>query len=215
MSAPTLTRRQWLALASAVAGGAGLSWLLQGTAPIGTDVGDSGAARAALADSEVPVLGAAGGDLTAAVFTDYRCPACRSAYPDLMAAVAADARVKLLVYDWPIFGEPSRHAARIALAATRQGKYGAVHDRLMSDSRPFETEALPELVTAAGADWSRIERDLTDHGAAIDQRLARNAQRALTLGLPGTPAYLIGPLLVVGALSQSEFTRAFAEARKG
>lgn len=212
---PSLTRRQGLALAAAVAGGVALPWLLRRNLPIGDDVGDSGAARAVLADADAPRLGAAGGDLRVAVFTDYRCGACRTAYPALMAAVAADARVTLSIFDWPIFGEPSRQAARVALAAARQGRYAAVHDRLMTDTRPIDDAMLADVVTQAGADWNKVERDLAGHAGAIDARLARTGQQALALGLAGTPSYLIGRYLVVGALDEAEFTRAFAQARAG
>ena len=199
-------------LAGAVAGGAGASWLLREGVPIGDEVGEA-AVRAVLADATVPALGADGGDLTMAVFTDYRCPACRSAYPALTAAIADDTRVKLLVLDWPIFGESSHRTARVALATARQGRYGAVHDRLMTDGRAFDETALPALVAAAGADWNQAERDLTGEAGAIDARLARTAQQALALGLPGTPAYLIGRRLVVGALDRADFIRAFGQAR--
>lgn len=208
-----LGRRHVLVLAGLAAAGVGAAWLLRRAVPIGRDVGTSPVARDLLADRTVPALGAADGDLTMAVFTDYRCPACRSAYPGMMAAITADGRVKLLVYDWPIFGEPSRRTARIALAAARQGQYGAVHDRLMTDPRAMDEAALPAIVTEAGVDWDRVQTDLATYAGAIDGRLSDNARRAVTLGLPGTPAYLIGPLLAVGMLGQPEFTRAFGEAR--
>jgi protein-disulfide isomerase len=44
--------------------------------------------------------------------------------------------------------------------------------------------------------------------------LARNGAQAFALGLGGTPGYLIGSILVRGALREAEFTRAFTEARE-
>lgn len=209
-----MDRRQWLALAGLVAGGAGAAWLLRRAVPIGDDIGYLAAARAALADATAPAIGPADADLTMAIFTDYRCAACRASYPDLIRALRADGRVRLLVFDWPVFGEWSRAAARVALAAARQGRYHAVHDRLMTDPRAIDAAMLADVVTQAGGDWPRVERDLKDHADAIDARLADTAQVALTLGLPGTPSYLIGPYLVAGALAEAEFRRAFAQVRE-
>lgn len=210
---PQLTRRQWLALAGAVAGGVGVSWLLRQGVPIGDDLGQSAAARAVLADDTAPTIGPADADLTMAIFTDYRCGACRASYPALMRAVRSDGRVRLRVLDWPVFGAASQRAARVALAAARQGRYEGVHDRLMTDPRPIDEAMLADVVAQAGGDWSRIERDIANYAGVIDARLARTAQAALALGLPGTPAYLIGRYRVVGALDDAEFHRAFAQAR--
>lgn len=151
-------------------------------------------------------------DLTVVVFTDYRCPACRAAEPALSRAITHDGDVRVIYRDWPIFGERSERAARIALAADRQDIYLPVHRALMR-SRAFDDGALRKIVEEAGGSWWQVQSDLARHGSAIAAQLARNSQDAFGLGLRGTPGYLIGPLLVEGALTESEFLRAFDEAR--
>ena len=63
------------------------------------------------------------------------------------------------------------------------------------------------------ATGSYLEADLLTHEPAIADHLAPNRRDAFSLGLPGTPGYLIGPLIVGGALTEREFLRVFEEAR--
>ena len=151
--------------------------------------------------------------LTLVVFTDYQCPACKRAHPAMERALARDGHVRVVYVDWPVFGQVSERAARVALASERQGVYPAVHSRLMAEDRPLTDAVLREAVERAGGDWSRLRRDLVAHGPAIDRQLGRNRQTAFGLGIPGTPAYLAGPVLIKGALDEDEFRRAFAEGR--
>ena len=68
-------------------------------------------------------------------------------------------------------------------------------------------------VEQAGGDWARLLADLDKHRAAIDAHLARNAAQAQALGLEGTPGYLVGSILIRGAIDEGAFRRAFAQAR--
>lgn len=122
--------------------------------------------------------------------------------------------MQVIYKEWPIFGERSERAAEVALAADRQGLYLPVHRAFMQLS-DFSDASLRKAVIEAGGDWGRLRKDLADHGAAIEDDLATNTRQAFGLGLGGTPGYLIGPLLIEGALSEREFLRAFAEARAG
>lgn len=182
--------------------------------PVGLDVAGNAAAQAILRDIDAPHADVPDATLTMVVFTDYQCPACRATHPAMMAAVAADGHVRLVWRDWPIFGPLSERAARVAIAADRQGIYPAVHDALMTGPPPVDDAVLRAAVEGAGGDWARIAADLRDHDATITAQLVRNQRDARRLGLPGTPAYLIGGRLVTGAIDAATFRAAFAEARK-
>ncbi|HVF93107.1 MAG TPA: DsbA family protein, partial [Sphingomonas sp.] len=193
--------------------------LLVGRAvPIGEDVGGNPAAAALLADRSVPpaTAPAAGtvATLTLVVFTDYQCPACRAADPAMTAAVARDGRVRLVLRDYPIFGARSERAARVAIASARQGIYAAVHHRLMSDRRPLDDTVLREAVESAGGNWATLVADLRRGAGAIDTQLAATQRYAAAIGVAGTPGYVAGSILVVGALDEAGFARLFARARE-
>lgn len=208
-----LRRRDTLALISLlIAGGSATLWL-RGRAPLGRDVSRSAAAGEMLRDRSWPMSGAAQADLFVVVFSDYRCPVCRRTEPDLNEAVRADGRVRVIWRDWPVLGAASLDAARVALGAHYQEKYGAVHSALMAEPRTLDASVARAAAGRAGASLAQLDADLLRHADAIDAALARTGRDALALGVPGTPGYLVGGLLVIGGLTKAQFARAFAQAR--
>ena len=207
-----MDRRHLITLLALVLAGAGASYLLKKSVPLGRYVGDSPSAMQVLQETTWPQVESGAADLPVVVFTDYRCPACRKADPALRAAVVADGNVRLIYRDWPVFGPRSERAAEIALAAHYQGIYPQVHHAFMNAPN-LDERNMREIVEKAGGDWGALRADLQRHNSQIVSRLAENSRQAMSLGVPGTPSYLIGPLLVEGALSEEEFRRAFEQAR--
>jgi predicted DsbA family dithiol-disulfide isomerase len=145
-----------------------------------------------------PEAGPADATVRLAVFTDYRCPACRHAFPAMEAAVRHDGKVRVIYKDWPIFGPPSQRAASVALATAEQGIYPAVHRRLMTDNRMIDDDMLCDVVIGAGGDWTLATAWISAHEQAVAARLRTNGQEAYSIGLAGTPGYLAGPMLEMG-----------------
>lgn len=193
--------------------GLGIAWMLRQNAPIGRDIGGSPIIGQIARDTAAPTEGPADADLVLVAFTDYQCGACRMAHPAMKAAAASGGGVRIIYKDWPIFGDRSEAAARLALAAARQGVYPRLHDRLMTEARPLDQAVVLASIAAAGGDPQAALRTLEADGAAIDTALATTARQAYALGLRGTPSYLIGPILVTGALDEAGFRKAFAQAR--
>lgn len=209
-----LTRREVLQLAGISWVGIGVAAFLRSRPPGGRDVRTSTAASRILGDRSLPQSGPADADLTVAVFSDYQCPACRKSEPFLLEAVARDGKVRLVHLDWPIFGARSEHSARVAIAANYQGKYEAVHQALMTEPKQLDEHTVRDALERAGANWSLVERDLTIRREGIRARLDQTEWDAFALGLPGTPGYLVGPLLFVGGQSTAQFRKAFEKARE-
>lgn len=209
----SFSRRDVLQLA-AVIGSAGLvTALLRSTAPIGRDIGLTSVVNNILEDVDAPTDGNPAGDVTIVVYTDYQCPACRRANRSLEEAVGTDGEVRLVYKDWPIFGALSRAAAQAAIAADRQRIYPRVHHLLMEGPGRVDEAVVRKAVLDAGGNWERLLIDLDNRKAKIDRMLARHAFEAFSLGLPGTPGYLIGTILVSGAISARQFGRVIAQAR--
>lgn len=209
-----LTRRELIQLSGVVAIGFGASVVLRKTAPLGRDVSGSDVAQSLLREHGAPREGPSDADVTLAVFTDYQCPACRMAEPQLRMAFEEDRKVTIIYKDWPIFGAVSQLAARVAIAADRQSIYPQVHHALMSEQRSLEPAVLCEVIERVGGRWGQLENDLKVHAREIDSIMARTARDAFALGIAGTPAFLIGPSLIEGALDREEFLRGFRTARK-
>lgn len=209
-----VTRRELASLGAIGVAGWGVHRLLAGAAPVGVDVGENPIAQTLLADRSAPAREIGAPTLTVVVFTDYQCPSCKLAHPALEGAAADDGAIRLSYRDWPIFGPRSIRAARVAIAAAAQGVYPAVHARLMAEAHPLEWPVLREAVERSGGDWAQVSARLDRDGATIDALLSETARAAVLLGIAGTPAYLIGPVLVTGALDEPRFVRAFAEGRE-
>jgi protein-disulfide isomerase len=203
----------WPGLALAIAVGLLLSVALAWFRPLAARAVSPGLVAAIVRDGAPPVIGPADADVTLIVFSDYRCGPCRRAHPALMRAVAADGRVRIVTKELPIFGPRSHEAARVALAAGEQGLYAPVNDALMRERRGLNEAVMREVVIGAGGDWKRLQRDLRRFDSAIEDRLATNAVQAHSLAIPGTPAYIAGRWLFVGALDERGFRRLIAKGR--
>ena len=66
---------------------------------------------------------------------------------------------------------------------------------------------------ATSVDMARLDADLKAHAADITGLLQRNLKQADSMGLQGTPVYLIGQLKVAQALDYDGFKNAVAQAR--
>ena len=204
-------RRPLAILAVLVAMGAVLPWLINRTAPVGMDLSDRAFIAEILAASGFPAHGPTDADVTVMVFTDYACGACRKAAPELERAAARDGKVRLVYRDWPVLGPRSVRAARIALAVRDDAAYHRLHNALMA-APGLDEASVRDAVIAAGGDWDNALA--TSDTARIDALLERNARDTFQLGLAGTPGYLVGPNLLIGAHDEAQFARAFAQARR-
>ena len=192
--------------------GTAASLFLRETAEIGELLPFSEAVELAqLADGSPRLMGRPS-TVTAVLFTDYRCPACRQSDRAIMQTVREDGHVNLIVRPLILFGEESERGARAALAADRQGRFLAMHRALMSAPK-IDDDGVTNASRRAGVDLKRLQIDLVQERATIDRAIARNRVAAFGLGISGTPSYLIGRYRVEGALSPREFRRLLRQAR--
>lgn len=164
-------------------------------------------------DSVAPMVKPAAYDVTIVQYMDYQCPNCRTSHKPLKQLLAKDKKVRLIYRDWPIFGPKSEAAALIAIAAKYQGKYVEVHDALMQAPLPLTEEKIEAAARKAGADWDRLEKDLEEHNEEIVALIRRNDEQAQSIGLEGTPGFLIGNTQYFGGMTLKEFEANVAEAR--
>jgi protein-disulfide isomerase len=167
-----------------------------------------------LRDPEIPAAGNANGDLTIVEYFDYQCPYCRKLEPELRQVVQDDGKVRLIWKDWPILGEISVVASRMALASKFQDKYLQAHEALIGVNSKLTAPRIHELLAGAGIDVDRATRDLATNAKAIDAILARNNDQATAFGFNGTPSFIVGKFRVPGILTMAEFDQVIADARK-
>jgi protein-disulfide isomerase len=171
------------------------------------------AARDSLVDPADPVGGNPAGDVTIVEFFDARCPYCKRLEPTMAELLRRDPGVRLVYKDLPILGSASLLGSKALLAAQSQGAYEKLRNALMRGGAEISKETIRTEVQRLGLDWPRLERDMED--PAIRRRLDGNIQLARTLGIQGTPAFVIGRDLVPGAVELPELEKAVATMREG
>lgn len=161
-------------------------------------------------DPNAPVLGNPEGDVTVVEFFDYNCPYCKKIADDMKALIEADPGVRLVYREWPIINQGSRFAARAALAARRQGKYEEMHWALMAQPRVTEETTL-RAARAIGIDLPRLLNDMNHPSVARHIALSMDLTRSL--GINGTPSFVIGDKVARGIITPEELTGYVRDAR--
>lgn len=146
------------------------------------------------------VAGNPDGDVTVVEFFDYECPVCRRVHPDVRDLVTEDGNIRLIHKHWPIFGDASVAAAKLAMAAHWQGPevYDAVHHALMTLNGRLSEEGVREAAAEAGLDLERADAALVERSQEVDARLRGVATEAMRMGLRGTPTFMIGNYFAPG-----------------
>jgi len=168
--------------------------------------------EAILNDPEAPISGNRNGDVTIVAFLDYNCPYCKISAPDLARIVKEDGKIRLVYKDWPVIAETSVYAAQLALAAAYQGAYERAHHALMATKGRLNKAQISAAIQGAGIDMTRLQADLDANGDKITALLRRNLAQADSLGLQGTPTYLVGPFRT-STLDYKGFKQVVADAR--
>jgi protein-disulfide isomerase len=153
---------------------------------------------AVLRDPEIPALGNPNGDITIVEYFDYQCPYCKKISPVLDQVISEDRKVRLVLKDWPILGDPSGYAARLVLATKYQNKYEAAHRALIVKVGRLTEAVIDETLTQAGVDVTKAKADLAANKAAIEALLKRNNEQAEAFGFRGTPVFIVSGAVQAG-----------------
>lgn len=161
-----------------------------------------------------PTIAPAGYNLTIVYFFDYQCPQCRRYTPDVERVMREDRKIRWIFRDIPSISPKSTDAARLAIAASFQGKHHAFHRALMLSKGRLSDASIRASAARAGVDWARAQRDLRTRRSAIDAQIERNNELADAAGINGTPAFITGDTLADGALDYRSLKAEIADARK-
>ena len=168
-------------------------------------------ADALLRDAADPVRGNASGAITIVEFFDARCSYCRAMHQTLEEMLRRNRDVRLVLKDMPILGPNSVLASRAMLAAQRQGKYLPLHDALMRLREEVNEAVLRREAERLGLDWPRLRREMDD--PAIARKIEANLGLARALDIQGTPALVIGDIIIPGAMELAQLEAAIVAMR--
>jgi protein-disulfide isomerase len=162
-------------------------------------------------------LGNPKGDVTMVEFFDYNCGYCKRAMTDMLELMKADPNLRVVLKEFPVLGEPSVQAAQVAIALNMQDKGGKkyldFHQKLLSGRGAIDKAKAMATAKEVGADMARLEKDMAS--PEVQATLAETFKLAEPLGLNGTPSYVIGKDVVIGAVGASELKSKINTARCG
>jgi protein-disulfide isomerase len=162
-------------------------------------------------------LGNAQGDVTVVEFFDYNCGYCKRAMNDMLELLKTDAKLKFVLKEFPVLGEGSLQAAQVAAAVRMQDKSGKkyleFHQKLLGGRGQADKARALAAAKDAGLDVARIEKDMA--GDEVKAQLDESAKLAEALGLNGTPSYVVGSDVVIGAVGLNALKEKVNTARCG
>lgn len=160
----------------------------------------------AIGDPDAPVL--------MIEWADFQCPFCgafaRDTKPELVERYVEDGILRIEWRDLPMLGPESQTAALAGRAAAEQDAFWAFHDAVYADERAvnsgeLERDRLLALAGDLGLDVDRFDAAMDDPTAAEAVRADR--EWAQSLGITGTPAFLINGQLLIGGQPTETFAQ--------
>ncbi len=140
-------------------------------------------------DASDAVIGNPKGDVTLVEFMDYNCGWCKKSVKEVQALVESDKNVRVVMKEFPIFGEGSEYAAKAALAAVKQGKYWQLHQAMFASEGKITPEVVDQIATEQGLDLAKMKADMQD--PLIAANIQKTQILAQTLLFTGTPAFVV------------------------
>ena len=156
------------------------------------------------------------GDVTLVEFFDYNCGYCKRALSDLTTIMKDDSKLRVVLKEFPVLGPGSVEAAKVAVAVRMQDKgkkYFDFHLRLLGGRGQADKARALAAAKEAGFDMARIEKDM--NSAEVRVSLEESMKLAEALGLNGTPSYVVGNEVVVGAVGLDALKQKVNVARCG
>jgi len=163
-------------------------------------------------------LGNPQGDVTVVEFFDYNCGYCKRAMSDMLELLKNDGKLKFVLKEFPVLGEGSVQAAQVAAAVRLQDKTGGkkyleFHQKLLGGRGPADKARSLAVAKEVGLDVARIEKDMV--GEEVKAQLEESFKLAEALGLNGTPSYVVGSDIVIGAVGLNALKEKVNSARCG
>src|SRR5499433_2853841 len=163
------------------------------------------------------VLGNKDGDVTFVEFFDYNCGYCKRAMADMLDLMKEDPKLKVVLKEFPVLSEGSVEAAQVAVAVRMQDpsgkRYLDFHQKLLGGRGAADKARAMAAAKDAGLDMTKLEKDLAS--AEVKATLEENLKLAESLGMNGTPSYVIGKQVVIGAVGLDSLKEKISTARCG
>ena len=130
--------------------------------------------------------------VTLVEYGDYQCPHCGRAYPIVKEVQRAlGSKLRFVFRNFPLtqIHPEAEHAAEAAEAASAQGAFWQMHDRLFERQFALDDDHLVEYAAELGLDADRIRGEL--EAGTNTPRVRDDFMSGVKSGVNGTPTFFI------------------------
>ncbi len=154
-------------------------------------------------------------DVTIVEFFDYNCGYCKRANSTVESLIKADSKIKIVYKEFPILGPSSEELSSIAIAVhlTDSASYRKFHNALMASNASSKEEAL-KIARDLGINSTKIEATLKNQKDKIAAIINSNRVLGGSIGIQGTPGFVVGDELIPGAASLESLQQKVTQQRK-
>jgi protein-disulfide isomerase len=158
-------------------------------------------------------LGNPKGDVTVVEFFDYNCGYCKRALSDMDDILAKDKNIRFILKEFPILGPDSLAAHRVANAVRLLApeKYAQFHRTLLGSEEHASEATAVAVAVSLGLNEAAIRRSMTEK--PNDDIVRQAYQLANSIGITGTPTYILGDEAVFGAVGSDIIEEKVANVR--
>jgi protein-disulfide isomerase len=136
---------------------------------------------------------------------------------DMLDLMKSDPKLKVVLKEFPVLSPGSVEAAQVAVAVRMQDpsgkKYLDFHQKLLGGRGPADKAHALAAAKEAGLDMAKLEKDLAS--PEVKATIEENFKLAEAMGMNGTPSYVIGKQVVVGAIGVDGLREKIGLARCG
>ena len=167
------------------------------------------------------IIGSENAPVTVVEYSDYQCPFCRKWFDEskkqLVDEYVLTGKVRFIFKDFPLSGHPlARPYAVSVRCAGEEGRYFDMHDKMYLEQGKLAqgkytivsvgVEDILEWAGELGLDINAYSSCLTS--GKFDAKIGDNFDEAVSIGVNGTPSFVIGKtngegVLVTGAIPYS------------
>lgn len=158
-------------------------------------------------DEKTPIKGDVNAVVTIVEYSDFECPFCQRVTPTLDSLLDRyKGKVKVAYKHLPLsFHQNAASSALASIAANEQGKFWEFHDELFRNQQNLNEATYLKIAKELGLDMVKFKEDMASDAAK--EKLAKDAKEAESMGISGTPHFLINGVPVSGALPEEEFVK--------
>jgi protein-disulfide isomerase len=151
------------------------------------------------------------GDVTVVELFDYNCGYCRQSLPEVLKLADGDKKIKIQFIEYPILSPGSTDAAKMAIAAAKQGKYLEFHKAMFAAGRASKDSAL-KVAEQIGLNMEKAKADSAS--PETEALLAKITEMGKRMFVDGTPTFIVGDKTNPGAADYDLLKQLVDETRK-